>query len=122
MQLHELIQIFPNIASAVGASDRTGLFLVHQNTAAGAEPSPSEGIAFSCEVELFRLLRFGYKKEHSPSDMCCDNSIWPRSQMKTPRCSFRTSPHFGQYIAEVYRQQFPESTHLHQAYNHPGAK
>jgi hypothetical protein len=61
MQFHELMEVFSNVAAALGTSDRTGLFFMHQNTATGAEPSAPEAIAFGRKAELFWLFRLAYK-------------------------------------------------------------
>ena len=61
MQFHELMQVSSNVASALGTPDRTRLFFVHQDTAAGAEPSPPKVIAFGRKAELFWLFRLAYK-------------------------------------------------------------
>jgi len=61
MQFHELMQVSSNVASALGTPDRTRLFFVHQDTAAGAEPSAPKVIAFGRKAELFWLFRLAYK-------------------------------------------------------------
>jgi hypothetical protein len=61
MQFHNLMQVLPNIASALGTSDCAGLLFVHQNAASGTEPSPSEVVASACEAELFGLLDLAHK-------------------------------------------------------------
>jgi hypothetical protein len=51
----------PDVRSQLADRILGGLLFVHHDTAAGAEPSPSEVVASARKAKPFRLLRLAYK-------------------------------------------------------------
>jgi hypothetical protein len=61
MQFYQLVQILPDLPSALGPSHCAGLFFMHQDAAPRTKPSTSDVIACLGEVELFRFFSFAYE-------------------------------------------------------------
>jgi hypothetical protein len=61
MHFYQLVQILPDIASALGTSHCAGLFFMHQDAASWTKPSPPDVIACLGKAELFRFFSFAYE-------------------------------------------------------------